>query len=219
MQSSKENTVIEINEVSKKIGKNCVLDSINLTVPTGMVYGITGHNGAGKSILLRVIAGLVRPTNGLVRVFGEAIGKEREFPRDIGVLIETPGFLSHYSGFMNLNLLAKIRNKVTQDEITTIINKVGLDPKDTRPVRTYSSGMRQRLGLAQALMERPQLLLLDEPTNALDRDGTILIHQLIKEQQESGVTILLTSHNRGEIETLCDASFEMDRGRLLEGVR
>lgn len=205
---------IEVENVSKTIKGRQVLDRVSLQVPTGRIYGISGPNGSGKSMLLRVICGLVIPHEGTVRVFGKTIGKEQEFAPDTGILIETPGFLPGYSGIDNLRLLAMIRAQVSRQEIAEIIRKVGLDPTDRRPVRTYSTGMRQRLGLAQALMERPRLLLLDEPTNGLDRQGVQDIHRLLRELKGDGTTILLTSHSREEIEGLCDAEFRMERGHL-----
>lgn len=206
--------VIEVENVSKTIKGKMVLENVSLRVPAGHIYGISGPNGSGKSMLLRVICGLVIPDKGTVRVFGKTIGKEREFPSDTGALIETPGFLPAYSGMENLRLLAMIRGQVSRQEIAEVMRMAGLDPDDRRPVRTYSTGMRQRLGLAQALMERPRLLLLDEPTNGLDRQGVQDVHQLLRELRQDGTTILLTSHSREEILELCDAEFWMERGRL-----
>lgn len=205
-------TVVE--GVSKRIGSRLILEDVCLQMSAGQSYGISGPNGSGKSMLLRVICGLVRPTTGRVQVFGEEIGTEVEFPKETGALIETPGFLPNYSGFVNLQFLAMIRNQITKDEIAATIRLVGLNPEDRRPVRTYSTGMRQRLGIAQALMERPRLLILDEPSNGLDREGIRDIHRILKELKSQGVTILLTSHSREEIQTLCDASFLMDTGNL-----
>jgi ABC-2 type transport system ATP-binding protein len=206
--------VVEVKGVFKQIGNRPILENIHLEVPASMIYGISGHNGSGKSILLRVICGLVIPNEGIVRVFGKTIGKEQEFPHNTGALIETPGFLPGYSGMDNLRLLAMIRNQVTKDEIEEVIRKVGLDPFDRRPVRTYSTGMRQRLGLAQALMEKSKLLILDEPTSGLDRQGTTEFHQLFRDLRSDGITILLTSHSHDELKTLCNATFLMDKGHL-----
>jgi len=206
--------VVEVEAVSKRFGRQLVLDDVNLTVPARQICGISGPNGAGKSMLLRVISGLVRPTDGRVAVFGERIGTDVEFPRDTGVLIETPGFLRNYSGIRNLELLAMIRNRVTREEIAATIALVGLDPDDRRAVRTYSTGMRQRLGIAQALMERPELLILDEPTKGVDRDGVRLVHDLLRDVKSKGVTVLLTTHSREELHDLCDAAYLMDGGRL-----
>jgi ABC-2 type transport system ATP-binding protein len=190
-----------------------------LEVPVGQIYRLSGPNGAGKSIFLRVICGLVRPDEGGVSVFGEKIGKDVEFPRETGALIESPGLLPHYSGFENLRLLAMIHNQVAREDIAVTMRLVGLDPNDRRPVRTYSTGMCQRLGIAQALMEKPRLLLLDEPTTSLDRDGVRDVHRLLLDLRSTGVTILLTSHSQAELQALCDTTFVMERGRLTASSR
>lgn len=207
--------VIEVSNVSKQIGDRQILDEVSLQVAAGQICGISGHNGAGKSILFRVIAGLIRPSTGQVRVFNQLIGEDVEFPRSTGAMIDGPGFLPHYSGFKNLQLLAMIRNEISSNEIAAAMQAVGLKPQDTKAVRTYSTGMRQRLGLAQAMMEKPQLLLLDEPTSAIDRDGRQRIHQLLRELNTQGTTIVLTSHSNEELSTLCDTIFYMESGRLI----
>jgi ABC-2 type transport system ATP-binding protein len=214
MQAHATDTVIEIDAVSKQIGDRQILEQVDLRVPRGQICGISGHNGAGKSILFRIIVGLIHPSGGRVRVFGATIGQDAEFPKATGAMIDGPGFLPHYSGFKNLQLLAMIRNQVTKDEIAETIRMVGLDPHDKRPVRTYSTGMRQRLGLAQAVMEKPELLLLDEPTSAIDREGAQVIHQLLKDLNQAGVTIVLTSHSSAELAALCDEVYVIERGRL-----
>lgn len=206
---------IEVSNVSKQIGDRRILDRVSLQVQAGQICGISGHNGAGKSILFRIVAGLIRPSEGEVRVFNERIGEDAEFPRSTGAMIDGPGFLPHYSGFKNLQLLAMIRNQISANEITAAMQAVGLKPQDTKPVRTYSTGMRQRLGLAQAMMEKPTLLLLDEPTSAIDRDGRQRIHQLLRELNAQGTTIVLTSHSNEELSALCDTIFYMESGRLI----
>ncbi|MDH5506974.1 MAG: ATP-binding cassette domain-containing protein [Anaerolineae bacterium] len=215
MQPGTVNSVISVMGVSKRIGKRQILDEVDLEVPAGKIYGISGQNGAGKSMLLRVICGLVHPSQGTVSVFGEQIGKETEFPKETGALIDRPGFLLNYSGPRNLELLAMIRDVVTKHQISEALRLVGLDPHDGRPVRTYSTGMRQRLGIAQAIMEKPQLLLLDEPTNGVDREGVRELHQFFKGLKANGVTILLTSHSREELHELCDDAFLVEQGRLM----
>lgn len=214
MQNHATEMVIEVDAVSKQIGDRPILDQVSLTVPQGQICGIQGHNGAGKSILFRIIAGLIHPSSGQVRVFGEGLGTQVEFPRDTGAMIDGPGFLPQYSGLKNLQLLAMIRNQISKDEIVETMRFVGLNPNDSKPVRTYSTGMRQRLGLAQAIMEKPKLLLLDEPTSAIDREGAQAIHHLLKELNAQGVTILLTSHSADELAALCDEVFVMEGGRL-----
>lgn len=205
---------IEARGISKRFRDRLVLDNVSLTVTEGQIHGLIGHNGSGKSVLLRVISGLVRPSTGEVTVFGQRIGRDLEFSPETGALIDTPGFLLHNSGFSNLQLLAMIRDRITKDDIAAAMRMVGLDARDRRPVRTYSTGMRQRLGLAQALMEQPRLLLLDEPTNGLDREGTRDVHRLLKDLRASGITILLASHLGDEVQDLCDAVYLMEEGRL-----
>lgn len=214
MSAKDDSSAIQVTGVSKRIGSRSILEDVHLQVPAARIYGISGQNGSGKSILLRIICGLVRPTQGQVRVFGEQIGKEVEFPQATGALIESPGFLPNYSGLANLHLLAMIRDQITRKDLAATIQAVGLDPEDNRPVRTYSTGMRQRLGIAQALMEHPRLLTLDEPSNGLDLDGIRDVHRLLKALHSEGVTILLTSHSREEIRDLCDVAFFMDKGHL-----
>jgi ABC-2 type transport system ATP-binding protein len=214
MDGQVNNIVIKVHDVSKRIRDRLILENIHLTVPSGVIYGIKGRNGAGKSMLLRVIAGFVRPSQGEVFVFGDAIGSGREFPRDTGAIIDGPGLLPHYTGFRNLQLLAMICRKINSNEIEQAMHLVGLDPQDARPVRTYSTGMRQRLALAQALMEHPSLLLLDEPTSAIDYAGRKEIYSLLCGLRSSGVTIVMTSHSEEEIQTLCDAIIFMENGHL-----
>lgn len=205
---------IEVEGVSKQIGRRKVLDDVTFVVAPGERVGLVGPNGAGKSMLLRVICGLVRPSAGRVRVWGREIGRDVEFPPDTGALIETPGFLPQYSGFRNLWLLAMIRNAISPDEVRAAMQRVGLDPDDPRPVRAYSTGMRQRLGLAQAIMEKPRLLLLDEPTSNIDPEGMEEIHRLLLALNREGTTLVITSHRLAEVERLCERVYEMDRGRL-----
>ncbi len=205
---------IRLEAVSKTIRERCILDNVFLEVPHGVIYGIRGPNGVGKSMLLRIICGLVFPTHGTVCVLGHIIGKDREFPENTGALIDTPGFLPHHSGRKNLELLAMIRNQISSNDIREAMLQVGLEPDDTRPVRQYSTGMRQRLGLAQAIMENPQLLILDEPTRGIDLQGVSDIHQLLKSLSAQGVTILLSSHSEDETRELCDKTFLLEHGGL-----
>lgn len=206
--------VIDVEQVTKTLKGRRVLNDVSLQVPEGQVYGISGPNGSGKSMLLRVICGLVIPLSGRVKVFGDTIGAGKEFPSNTGVLIETPGFLPGYSGMDNLSFLAMIQNRITKDQIAEVVRLVGLDPNDRRPVRTYSTGMCQRLGLAQAIMEKPKLLILDEPTNGLDRQGVADIHTLLMQLKQKGSTILLTSHSAEELKNLCDQTLWMEDGEL-----
>lgn len=205
---------VQIRDVSKNLRGRQVLNQINLDVAVGASIGIFGPNGSGKSMLLRVVSGLVLPNQGSVRVWGKIIGRDREFPQSLGALIDGPGFLSDYSGPANLELLASIHNRIARAEIQKVLEQVGLDPTDRRPVKTYSTGMRQRLGIAQAIMEHPQILLLDEPTSALDPTGAATIHKLINELRTQGLTLVIVSHNSSEINDLCDTIYRMQDGML-----
>jgi ABC-2 type transport system ATP-binding protein len=215
-QISTSISAVEVKEVSKKLRGHQVLNNVDLFVNIGEITGIYGANGSGKTMLLRVISGLVLPDTGTVRVFDQYIGRDAEFPQDLGALINGPGFILDYDGLRNLELLASIRNLISKVEIQKTIELVGLDPNDRRPVKAYSTGMRQRLGIAQAIMENPNLLLMDEPTSALDFDGTKHIHKLLKKLQDSGVSTVIVSHNREEIIDLCNQIYEMRAGTLIQ---
>lgn len=205
---------IRIENLSKTIKEQAVLQDVSLEVPRGKVYGIVGRNGSGKTMLLRAVCGLIRPTAGRVVVFGEELGIDCSFPRRIGAIIEKPGFLPHLTGLANLKLLSLIRNEITEADIKNAIRMVGLDPDLKKHVGAYSLGMKQRLGIAQAIMEKPDLLVLDEPTNGLDSDGVEDVRRIFKQLADTGATILLASHNTEDIAVLCDEVFGMERGRL-----
>ena len=205
---------IELIHVTKKFGQELVLKEVNLTLEQGRVYGIVGNNGSGKTVLMRCICGFLIPTTGLIQVFGSSIGQDVDFPESLGVIIETPGFLTNLTGRKNLEILAGMRRKIGPAEILQVLEKVGLDPALKKPVANYSLGMRQRLGIAQAIMEDPKLLILDEPFNGLDKHGVGEIRKLLLELKEEGKTILLASHNEEDIRILCDEVYEMDGGVL-----
>lgn len=206
---------VNVANVSKTIGQHHIFNDINLGVNVGETIGIYGANGSGKSMLLRLISGLVLPDTGSVKVFDEIIGPDNEFPQSLGAMIDQPGFILEYSGMRNLELLASINNRISKGVICEAIEKVGLNPTDPRPVKAYSTGMRQRLGVAQAIMEGPKLLLLDEPTSALDENGSKLIHNLLREHQQKGVTMIIVSHNPQEIAELSHQVYQMRAGALL----
>lgn len=205
---------VAVKAASKKLRGHQVLNNIELVVNVGEIIGIYGPNGSGKTMLLRVISGLVLPDTGTVSVFGQHIGRDTEFPQNLGALINGPGFILDYDGLRNLELLASIRNQISRTDIQKAIELVGLDPNDRRPVKAYSTGMRQRLGIAQAIMENPNLLLLDEPTSALDPDGIKHIYDLLRELRDRGATIIIVSHNQIEIGVLCDHVYRMQSGSL-----
>lgn len=205
---------IELTKVRKCFHGEEVLQELDFQVERGKAYGIAGNNGSGKTVLMKCICGLLPVTQGLIRVGGKYIGKEIDFPESLGAIIETPGFLDHLSGRKNLEILADLRGNLTGRDISVALLRVGLNPGLTKPVAKYSLGMRQRLGIAQAIMEDPKLLILDEPFNGLDKHGVKEIRALLLEEKEKGKTILLSSHNSEDLRILCDRIFEMDAGAL-----
>lgn len=208
--------VIEVTKVVKRFGEDVVLKEANLTLNKGEVCGIVGNNGSGKTVLMKCICGFYPVTTGRIRVLGQEIGRETDFPSSLGVIIESPGFLTNMTGFRNLEILAGMKRLISPADIRLVMKKVGLDPDMKKPVSKYSLGMRQRLGIAQAIMEDPQLLVLDEPFNGLDKNGVAEIRQILLTLKAQGKTILLASHNGEDIRILCDRVFEMDGGVLTE---
>lgn len=207
---------IEIEHVTKKFGGDTILHDIDIAMEQGNVYGISGNNGSGKTVLMKCICGFLPVTSGRIRVNGKIIGIDIDFPESIGVIIETPGFLPNVSGMRNLEILAGLRNKIGREGIRDAILKAGLDPDLKKAVSKYSLGMRQRLGIAQAIMEDPEFLILDEPFNGLDKHGVADIRRLLLALKGQGKTILLASHNSEDIRILCDKVYEMDGGRMRE---
>ena len=205
---------IEIEHVTKKFGGETVLHDIDIAMEQGNVYGISGNNGSGKTVLMKCICGFVRPTSGTIKVNGKYVGKDLDFPQDLGVIIENPAFLPHLSGFANLQLLAKARKRIGDAEIDQVMERLSLDPGNRLPVRKYSLGMKQRLGIAQAIMEMPCLLVLDEPMGALDEEGVRDVRRILMELKQQGTTILLSSHNAEDIRMLCDTSHRLQKGKL-----
>lgn len=207
---------IEVSHVSKKFREEDVLKDINIVMEKGKVYGFAGNNGSGKTVLMKCICGFLPVSQGSIRVAGKVIGTETDFPESIGVIIETPGFLPNLSGKKNLELLAGLRNKISKEEVCHAIKRAGLNPDLKKSVSKYSLGMRQRLGIAQAVMEDPEFLILDEPFNGLDKHGVADIRNLLLELKDQGKTIILASHNSEDIKLLCDQVFELDGGRIKE---
>lgn len=203
---------ISVKNLSKDFGAERVLHNVTRDFERGKIHGIVGNNGSGKTVLMKCICGFLIPTEGTVLVNGQRVGVDVDFPQDLGLIIETPGFLPQYSGLKNLEILAALNKKIGLSEIADAIRRVGLDPMLKKPVGKYSLGMRQRLGIAQAIMEDPSLLILDEPLNGLDKHGVKEMRALIKGLQAAGKTILLASHNQGDIDALCDTVCEMDAG-------
>ncbi|AHN21739.1 ABC transporter ATP-binding protein [Lysinibacillus varians] len=207
-------TILEIHNLHKNIKGRQLLKNITLVIDKPGIYGIVGRNGSGKSLLFKTIAGLYVPSGGTVKVFNDIIGTGN-FPKSFGALLDTPGFLTQYSGFQNLKILASIQNKISDQDIKNVLTLVGLDYNDKGPVRKYSLGMRQRLGIAQAIMENPKLLLLDEPMNGLDQSGVAEMRDMILNFRKQDITILLASHNPEDIALLCDEVYKMDGGELV----
>lgn len=207
-------SVIEVKSVVKRWGNNTVLKSVDLTAEHSEIIGIIGHNGSGKTVLMKCICGFITPDSGEITVSGKRIGKDIDIPKNIGLIIETPGFLPNFSGFSNLWQLAKIRGKISKDDVRAVMKTVGLDPNEKKHVGKYSLGMRQRLGIAQAIMENPDILILDEPMNGLDKSGVADMRELLLQLKESGKTMIVASHNSVDIDVLCDRVFEITKGNL-----
>lgn len=205
---------IRVENVTKKFGDMTALERINITFEAGKIYGITGRNGSGKTVLFKIMVGYLKPTGGRVIVGDKEIGRDIDFADNMGIIIENPGFLSRYSGYKNLEYLASIRKLIGREEIRESMERVGLDPDSKKKVGKYSLGMKQRLGIAQAIMENPDILILDEPMNGLDNQGVEDVRNILLCLKEEGKTIILASHDKEDIEILCDKVYEMDHGRL-----
>lgn len=205
---------IELKSVSKIIRKIEVIKDVSLSMESGKVYGLKGVNGSGKTMLMRLISGLIRPTSGTIRIDGKVLGKDISFPSDIGILIENPSFLDNYTGKENLQLLAEIHKKVSDQRITEVLSQVGLDPQDKRKYKQYSLGMKQRLGIAGAVLEHPQVLLIDEPTNALDTTGVEMVKKIIMEERNRGALIVLACHDFAILNEVSDKLFFVEEGKI-----
>ena len=207
-------TVLRLEDYCKSFKSAEVLKNINLTLESGKVIGLKGKNGSGKTMLMRAISGLILPTSGKVYINDKELGRHISFPPSIGILIENPSFISNYTGFKNLKILASIQNRISDDEIRDAIRKVGLDPDDKRTFKKYSLGMKQRLGIAAAIMERPDIVILDEPINALDEAGAGLIKGLLDELKANGSLIIIACHDTEELNYLSDEIYEIYDGEI-----
>lgn len=207
--------MIHINNLTLKIKDDIILSNINLHIRKGEITGLIGRNGCGKTMLIKCITGFVNPTEGEVIFAGKKIGQDTDFPSDTGIIIETPTFVPYYSGFKNLMELASLQRKIGKTEVEEVLKRVGLYDARNKLVRKYSLGMKQRLGIAQALMENPDTLILDEPMNGLDKECVNLIRDILAELRNQGRTILLVSHNAEDIEILCDEIYEMENSTVL----
>ena len=207
---------VRLNNLSKSFRLEQVLKGITHDFEAEKIHGIMGLNGSGKTVMFKCICGFLKPDRGSVCVDGKYIGRDMDFPQSIGIIIENPGFLPNLSGFQNFKRLAALKGIITDEEVREAIRKVGLDPMSKKKVSQYSLGMRERLGIAQAIMESPKLLILDEPFNGLDKRGAEDVCGLLKELQEKGTTILIAAHNMMEIEWLCDTIADLDAGVLTQ---
>ena len=204
---------VEVKKAVKEFKETKALDDVPLSFESGKIHGIVGRNGSGKTVLLKCICGFMELTSGQILVQGQKVVPAK--PQNIGIIIESPGFIGSQSGFKNLYHLASLNGKLTRQEVEGVIKLVGLDPQNKKPVRKYSLGMRQRLGIAQAIMEDPPLLLLDEPMNGLDNQGVADVRVILARLRDEGKTIILASHSKEDIDILCDTVCELDHGRLI----
>lgn len=205
---------IKITDVNKTIKKAPILRDINLEFTGGKVYGLRGKNGSGKTMLMRAICGLITPDSGIIDIDGKILGKDISFPESIGVLIENPSFIGNYTGFKNLKVLASIQNRIGDEQIRKALEDIGLDPDDKRTYRKYSLGMKQKLGIAAAVMENPDIIILDEPINALDDSGTEQVRQILLKHKQRGALIIIACHDADELEFLSDEIIEIAEGRI-----
>ena len=206
--------MIEVHDLSKKLKKNNVLQNITYTFEKGRIYGLVGKNGSGKTMLLRAIAGLIIPTEGSVTINEKVLHKDISFPPSIGIIIENLELLPQFDAETNLKILAAIKKTASLEEIQHAIKRLELDRFGTLKVRKYSLGMKQRLNIAQAIFEKPEIILLDEPTNAIDEKGVERVLDILKEERERGATIIIATHNKEDVFPICDEVIEISNGRL-----
>ena len=208
-------TKVELIEVTKRIKQATVIDNVTETLYGGSIVGLKGINGSGKTMLMRLISGLIKPTSGLVKINGKVLGKDISFPESIGMLIENPAFLDHYSGFKNLELLASIKQIIGSEKIRETITRVDLNPDDGKHYQKYSLGMKQRLGIAAAIMESPDIVILDEPTNSLDSDGVQIVKDIVTEERDRGALVVLANHDYEILKFLSDEIIEIKQGQVV----
>lgn len=205
---------IEVHEYEKVISSNKLLSNINMSLSSGNIYGFQGKNGSGKTMLMRAISGLILPTSGYVEVDGKRIGKDIDFPQDIGVLIENPGFIGSYSGFKNLKLLASLKNKVKDEQICKLMKQLALDPNDEKKYRKYSLGMKQKLGIIAAIMEEPEIIILDEPFNALDEKSCDIVNEMLFKIKANNKIIIIACHDKEELFKIADVVYVIENGEV-----
>lgn len=209
---------IEIKNVTKIIKKTKVIDSVSLKFEGGKIYGLSGKNGCGKTMLMRLISGLIYLTTGEIIINDKILGRDCSFPESIGLLIENPAFLTDYTAYENLKMLnGMVGKKLSKEEILDVIESVGLDPKDKRKYYKFSLGMKQRLGIAAAIMGKPEVILLDEPINAIDVDGVSEIRNLIRDLRDEDRVIVIACHDKEEMEYMADEIIYMKDGKIVKG--
>ncbi len=211
--------MIQIKDLNLNIKGHLILSDVNMTMQKGKIYGLVGNNGSGKTMLIKCICGFITPTSGEVIVNDEVIGRDADYIKDAGIIIENPGFIPYYSGMKNLRMLSEINGKADKAKIRETMEICGLNPERKLPVKKYSLGMRQRLGIAQAIMEDQSVLILDEPMNGLDKEGVAAIRELLLKMKKQGRLIILASHNREDIDVLCDEVFEVEKGKVREIIK
>ncbi|MDO4877443.1 MAG: ATP-binding cassette domain-containing protein [Oscillospiraceae bacterium] len=207
---------IKIEDLSKQIKGALILDKVSITLTSGKIYGLRGKNGSGKTMLMRAMAGLLIPDAGSVIINGKTLHKDISFPESIGILIENPSFLPQYTGFKNLKLLAGLTGGISDEDIKTALDRVGLDPEDKRTYRKYSLGMKQKLGIANAIMGEPDIIILDEPINALDEESVKKIKKVLLEIRDKDKLIIIACHDREELEYLSDIIYEIKDGSIVD---
>ena len=204
---------IKFKNVSKKLGNNVVINNVNIEIKKGIVTGLKGINGSGKTMMMRLIAGLIYATKGEVIIDGKVMGKDISFPPSIGLMLENPAFLPGYNGFQNLKMLASIKGEIKDEKIDEVLETVGLAAIDKK-YRKYSLGMKQRLGIAAAIMEEPDIILLDEPTNSLDASGVEMVQKIVAREKERGATVILSCHDSALLESMCDEIYNIEVGEI-----
>ena len=207
---------VVVENVSKKFNRQLVLDNINLELTSGHIYGLAGINGSGKTVLMKCICGLSTPTSGRILIDDKQVGKDIDFPESIGALIESPGFIEHYSAYDNMQSLASIRKKTGKEEIKSLLEKVGLNPDEKKRVKKYSLGMRQKLGIAMALLDNPDIVILDEPFNALDNKSVLNVKDIILGLKSDNRLVILSSHDGKLLEEVTDKIYEIEEGKIIE---
>lgn len=208
--------ILSAQNIHKTINKKTILKDISLRLEFGRVYGLTGHNGCGKTMLFRALSGLMRIDSGIITLDDKMLGKDFSILPELGILLENVGLYPYLTGYQNLEYLAQFRKLVGKNEIKETLIRVGLNPNDRRVYRKYSLGMKQRLAVAQAILESPKILMLDEPTNSLDQEGVALLYQIVEEEKKRGAIVLLASHDQEIIHHLSDEIFKMDQGSIVD---